>query len=31
MTFGDDGAGLVIYLVIEDQQRVSLLRVIWAY
>ena len=31
MTFGDDGAGLVVYLVIEDQQRVSLLRVIWAF
>jgi hypothetical protein len=28
-TFGTDHEGLVIYLVIEDQRRVSVVRVIW--
>jgi hypothetical protein len=28
-TFGADHEGLVIYLVIEDQRRVSVVRVIW--
>jgi len=28
-TFGNDHEGLVIYLVIEDQRRVSVVRVIW--
>jgi len=28
-TFGADGEGMVIYLVLEDQRRVSLLQVLW--
>jgi hypothetical protein len=28
--FGADGAGLAIYLVLEDQQRVVVLRVLWS-
>jgi hypothetical protein len=29
-TFGHDDAGLAIYLILEDQQRVVVLRVLWA-
>lgn len=29
-TFGHNGAGLAIYLILEDQQRVVVLRVLWA-
>jgi hypothetical protein len=30
MPFGEHGAGLVTYLVVEDQRLVSVLRVLWA-
>jgi hypothetical protein len=29
-TFGHNGTGLAIYLILEDQQRVVVLRVLWA-
>jgi hypothetical protein len=29
ITFGEDVEGLVVYLVLEDQRRVVVLRVIW--
>jgi hypothetical protein len=28
--FGIDGAGLAIYLILENQQRVVVLRVLWS-
>ena len=28
-TFGQHGEGLVVYLILEDQQRVDVLRVLW--
>jgi len=30
LTFGPAGAGFVIYLILENQQRVDVLRVVWA-
>ena len=29
VAFGDDNRGLVVYLVLEDQRRVVVLRVVW--
>lgn len=29
MVFGPAGAGIVVYLVLEDQRRVDVLRVVW--
>ncbi|RJL34649.1 hypothetical protein D5H75_07490 [Bailinhaonella thermotolerans] len=28
-TFGQEGQGLVVYLILEDQRRVEILRVTW--
>jgi hypothetical protein len=29
LVFGPGGAGVVVYLVLEDQQRVDVIRVVW--
>lgn len=29
LTFGPDGAGKIVYLILEDQRRVDLLMVFW--
>ena len=29
LVFGPDGAGLVVYLIVDDLQRVDVLKVMW--